>query len=41
MRRVGAKGEGHFEPIGWDEALNLAAGRLSEIAARAPEAIVP
>ena len=41
MRRVGAKGEGRFEPISWDEALKLAAARLSEIAARAPEAIVP
>jgi anaerobic selenocysteine-containing dehydrogenase len=41
MRRVGRKGEGHFEPIGWDEALKLAASRLGEIAARAPEAIVP
>jgi anaerobic selenocysteine-containing dehydrogenase len=41
MRRVGAKGEGHFEAIGWDEALKFAAERLSEIAARAPEAIVP
>jgi len=41
MRRVGAKGEGRFEPIGWDEALRLAAERLSEIASRAPEAIVP
>jgi anaerobic selenocysteine-containing dehydrogenase len=41
MRRVGAKGEGRFEPIGWNEALNIAARRLSEIAARAPEAIVP
>ncbi len=41
MRRVGAKGEGRFEPIGWDEALQLAATRLTEIAARAPEAIVP
>ena len=41
MRRVGAKGEGRFEPISWDEALGLAAARLSEIASRAPEAIVP
>ncbi|MGF6725853.1 anaerobic selenocysteine-containing dehydrogenase [Paraburkholderia sp. GAS41] len=41
MRRVGAKGEGRFEAIGWDEALKMAAERLSEIAARAPEAIVP
>jgi len=41
MRRVGAKGEGRFEPISWDEALKLAAERLAEIAGRAPEAIVP
>jgi anaerobic selenocysteine-containing dehydrogenase len=41
MRRVGAKGEGRFEPISWDEALKLAAERLAEIAAGAPEAIVP
>src|SRR6202789_1680566 len=41
MRRVGRKGDGRFEPIGWDAALKLAAGRLSDIAARAPEAIVP
>jgi anaerobic selenocysteine-containing dehydrogenase len=41
MRRVGAKGEGRFEPVSWDEALRLAAQRLSEIASRAPEAIVP
>jgi anaerobic selenocysteine-containing dehydrogenase len=41
MRRVGAKGEGRFEPIGWDDALNLAAARLSEIARRVPEAILP
>ncbi|PLZ01583.1 molybdopterin oxidoreductase [Burkholderia sp. WAC0059] len=41
MKRVGPKGEGRFEPIGWDEACALAAGRLGEIARRAPEAIVP
>lgn len=41
MRRVGAKGEGRFRPIGWNEALAMAASRLSEIAARGPEAIVP
>ncbi|MGA7811504.1 molybdopterin-containing oxidoreductase family protein [Caballeronia sp.] len=41
MRRVGRKGEGRFEPIGWDDALKFAAGRLNEIAARAPEAILP
>jgi len=41
MKRVGRKGDGHFEPISWDEALALAGARLSAIAARAPEAIVP
>jgi anaerobic selenocysteine-containing dehydrogenase len=41
MKRIGKKGEGRFEPITWDEAFALAASRLSEIAARAPEAIVP
>ncbi len=41
MKRVGKKGEGRFEPIGWSEALELAATRLSAIATRAPEAIVP
>jgi anaerobic selenocysteine-containing dehydrogenase len=41
LRRVGKKGEGRFEPIGWDEALRLAAERLHPIARRAPEAIVP
>ncbi|KDR42928.1 molybdopterin-containing oxidoreductase family protein [Caballeronia glathei] len=41
LRRIGRKGEGRFEAIGWDEALRLAADRLKPIAARAPEAIVP
>ncbi|MCE4543712.1 MULTISPECIES: molybdopterin-dependent oxidoreductase [unclassified Caballeronia] len=41
LRRVGKKGEGRFEPIGWDEALQLAAERLETVARRAPEAIVP
>ncbi len=42
MRRVGPKGPGaRFEPIGWDEAIALAATRLGEIAARQPEAILP
>ncbi|MGN6233362.1 MAG: molybdopterin-containing oxidoreductase family protein [Trinickia sp.] len=41
LRRVGRKGEGRFEPIGWDEALSLAAGRLSEIARREPQAVLP
>lgn len=41
LKRVGPKGAGRFEPIGWDEALGYAAERLSEIARRAPEAILP
>src|SRR5260370_8964451 len=41
MRRVGPKGQGRFEAISWDEALEFAAERLNEIAARAPEAILP
>src|SRR5258708_2402481 len=41
MKRVGRKGEGRFEPISWDEAFALAASRLTDIAQRAPEAIVP
>ncbi len=41
LRRVGPKGSGRFEPIGWDEALNIAAERLKTIARRAPEAILP
>lgn len=32
MRRVGRKGEGRFERIGWDEALDEIAGRLEGIA---------
>ncbi len=41
MRRVGRKGEGKFEPISWDEALDEVATRLKAIAARDPQAIVP
>ena len=41
LRRVGAKGAGRFEPIGWDAALDEIATRLSAIAAREPEAILP
>jgi anaerobic selenocysteine-containing dehydrogenase len=41
LKRVGAKGEGRFVPVSWDEALADIAARLGEIAARAPEAIVP
>jgi anaerobic selenocysteine-containing dehydrogenase len=41
MRRIGAKGEGRFERISWDEALETIVGRLKEIAGRDPQAILP
>lgn len=41
MRRVGKKGEGKFERITWDEALDTVAARLQEVAARNPQAILP
>jgi anaerobic selenocysteine-containing dehydrogenase len=42
LRRVGAKGEGRFAPIGWDEALDTVHARVSAvIAAHGPEAVLP
>ena len=42
QRRVGRKGEGRFERISWDEALDTIAGRLHAIADEfGPEAILP
>ncbi len=41
MRRIGKKGEGKFERISWEEALDTIAARLKPIAARAPQAILP
>jgi anaerobic selenocysteine-containing dehydrogenase len=41
MRRVGRKGEGKFERISWDEALDEIAARLGAIAGRNPQAILP
>jgi anaerobic selenocysteine-containing dehydrogenase len=42
MRRVGAKGEGRFERICWDEAIGTIASRLSDTAARwGSESILP
>lgn len=34
LRRIGAKGEGRFERISWDAALDLIAGRFREIIVR-------
>jgi anaerobic selenocysteine-containing dehydrogenase len=41
LKRVGPKGSGQFVRIGWDDALDTVATRLHEIAARAPEAVLP
>src|SRR6202171_6083058 len=42
QRRVGAKGEGRFERVSWDEALDTIAARFESVAARfGPEAILP
>ena len=42
LMRVGAKGSGDFEPIGWDDALDIIADRFSKIiAADGPEALLP
>ncbi len=41
LKRVGKKGAGRFEPVGWDEALDDIAARLQAIAARNPQAILP
>jgi anaerobic selenocysteine-containing dehydrogenase len=41
LKRVGPKGSGRFEPIGWEEALDTIAARLKSIAATNPEAILP
>ena len=41
QKRVGPKGSGQFTRVSWDEALADISSRLKQIAARAPEAILP
>ena len=42
MRRTGPKGSGQFAPIGWDEAIETIATRLTAIMATdGPEAVMP
>jgi anaerobic selenocysteine-containing dehydrogenase len=41
LKRVGPKGSGQFEPVGWDEVLDDIAQRLGEIARRDAQAIQP
>ena len=43
LRRIGPKGTGRFERIGWDEALDTISARFKEIAASpdGPQAILP
>jgi anaerobic selenocysteine-containing dehydrogenase len=42
LRRVGRKGEGRFERIGWDEAIDVVARRLTETIERdGPQAVLP
>jgi len=43
LRRVGPKGQGRFEPIDWDEAIDMIARRFAAIARSAdgPQAILP
>src|SRR5207244_3166297 len=41
MKRAGRKGEGKFERISWDEALDTIATRLTSIAKDDPQSILP
>ncbi|MCX7142327.1 MAG: molybdopterin oxidoreductase family protein [Proteobacteria bacterium] len=41
MKRLGAKGEGKFQRISWDEALDTIAAKFKEIAAFDPQGILP
>ena len=41
LKRTGPKGSGQFTPVSWDEALGAITQRLTDIAARDPQAILP
>jgi len=41
MKRVGAKGEGRFERVSWDQALAEIAARFAALAAEDPQQILP
>jgi anaerobic selenocysteine-containing dehydrogenase len=41
MKRVGKKGEGKFERVSWETALDDIAAQLKKMAARDPQSIVP
>ena len=41
QKRIGAKGEGKFQRITWDEALDTIAAKFKEIAALEPQSILP
>jgi anaerobic selenocysteine-containing dehydrogenase len=41
LQRVGPKGSGRYQPVSWDTALDAIAARLTQIASRDPQAILP